>query len=180
MKMKKRVSGKVFDKSCEPRLLKDYQQKKFWPWLDALDAAHVTEWAVYSANGKTTEHDEHAHNRPQRPLGVLRNGRQVLNTPESRPAFMAFLVYKLKQAKGQLTESLPQLIEEWQSSGWVFAFENASVSHVEGISVLRLTHRAATDNAKVWYRDLCEECDKAFFFRGNGRAVVFPSNIWYR
>lgn len=165
---------KGFDKSCEPRLLKDYQQKKFWPWLDALDAAHVTEWAVYSANGKTTEHDEHAHNRPQRPLGVLRNGRQVLNTPESRPAFMAFLVYKLKQAKGQLTESLPQLIEEWQSSGWVFAFENASVSHVEGISVLRLTHRAATDNAKVWYRDLCEECDKAFFFVEMAARSYFP------
>ena len=134
-----------------------------WDNLRALDAAHVTEWAVYSANGRTPEHDEYAYNRPQRPLGVLRNGRQVLNTPESRPAFMAFLVYKLKQADGQLTESLPQLIEEWQSSGWVFAFENASVSHVEGVSVLRLTHRAATDNAKVWYRDLCQECDRAFF-----------------
>ena len=145
-----------------------------WDNLRALDAAHVTEWAVYSANGKTPEHDEYAYNRPQRPLGVLRNGRQVLNTPESRPAFMAFLVYKLKQAKGQLTESLPQLIEEWQSSGWVFAFENASVSHVEGISVLRLTHRAATDNAKVWYRDLCEECDRAFLFVEMAARSYFP------
>ena len=148
--------------------------KVFWQNLRALDAAHVTEWAVYSANGKPPENDEYAYNRPQRPLGVLRNGRQVLNTPESRPAFMAFLVYKLKQAKGQLTESLPQLIEEWQSSGWVFAFENASVSHVEGISVLRLTHRAATDNAKVWYRDLCQECDRAFFFVEMAARSYFP------
>lgn len=146
----------------------------FWDNLRALDAAHVTEWAVYSANGKTPEHDEYAYNRPQRPLGVLRNGRQVLNTPESRPAFMAFLVYKLKQADGQLTESLPQLIQEWQSSGWVFAFENASVSHVEGISILRLTHRAATENAKVWYRDLCQECDKAFFFVEMAARSYFP------
>jgi hypothetical protein len=145
-----------------------------WDNLRALDAAHVTEWAVYSANGKPPGNDEYGYNRPQRPLGVLRNGRQVLNTPESRPAFMAFLVYKLKQAKGQLTESLPQLIEEWQSSGWVFAFENASVSHVEGVSVLRLTHRAATDNAKVWYRDLCQECDRAFFFVEMAARSYFP------
>ena len=145
-----------------------------WDNLRALDAAHVTEWAVYSANGKTPEHDEYAYNRPQRPLGVLRNGRQVLNTPESRPAFMAFLVYKLKQADGQLTESLPQLIEEWQSSGWVFAFENASVSHVEGVSVLRLTHRAKTENMKVWYRDLCQECDRAFFFVESAAQSHFP------
>lgn len=145
-----------------------------WDNLRALDAAHVTEWAVYSANGRTPEHDEYAYNRPQRPLGVLRNGRQVLNTPESRPAFMAFLVYKLKHTDGQLTESLPQMIEEWQSSGWVFAFENASVSHVEGVSVLRLTHRAATDNAKVWYRDLCQECDEAFFFVEMAARSYFP------
>ena len=134
----------------------------------------MTEWAVYSANGKPPGNDEYGYNRPQRPLGVLRNGRQVLNTPESRPAFMAFLVYKLKQANGQLMESLPQLIEEWQSSGWVFAFENASVSHVEGVSVLRLTHRAATDNTKVWWRDLCEECDKAFFFVEMAARSYFP------
>lgn len=146
----------------------------FWDNLRALDAAHVTEWAVYSANGKTSEDDEYAYNRPQRPLGVLRNGRQVLNTPESRPAFMAFLVYKLKQANGQITESLPQLIEEWQSSGWVFAFENASVSHVEGVSILRMAHRAGTENAKVWYRDLCEECDKAFFFVEMAARSYFP------
>lgn len=57
----------------------------FWDNIKALDAAHVIEWAVYSANGKPTENDEYAYNRPQRPLGVLRNGRQVLNTPESGP-----------------------------------------------------------------------------------------------
>jgi len=146
----------------------------FWQNLCALDAAHVTEWAVYSANGKPPENDEYGYNRPQRPLGVLRNGRQVLNTPESRPAFMAFLVYKLKQANGQITDNLPQLIEEWKNSGCVFAFENASVSHVEGISILRMAHRAGTENAKVWYRDLCEECDKTFFFIEMAARSYFP------
>ncbi|PWE33434.1 hypothetical protein DDZ14_04330 [Maritimibacter sp. 55A14] len=146
----------------------------FWDNLRALDAAHVTEWAVYSANGKTPEHDEYAYNRPQTPLGVLRNGRQVLKTPESRPAFMAYLVARLHEADGQITESLPQLIEEWRTASPVIAFENASVSHVEGVSILRLTHRAATENAKVWYHDLCQECDKAFFFVETVARSYFP------
>lgn len=150
-----------FDKACNPSGFRNYEQDTFWLWLDALDAAHVTEWAVYSANGQPN--GEYAYNRPQRPLGVLRNGRQVLNTPESHPAFIAYLVARLHESGGQITENLPQLIEEWRTASPVIAFENASVSHVEGISVLRLTHRAVTDNAKVWYRDLCEKCDKAFF-----------------
>ena len=145
-----------------------------WDDIRALDSAYVTEWAVYSANGKPPENDECGYNRPQRPLGVLRNGRKVLNTPESRPAFLAFLVYKLIQGNGQLTESRPQLIEEWQNNNKMFAVENVSVSHVEGISILRLTHRAATDNAKVWYRELCEECDKAFFFIEKAARAYFP------
>ncbi len=146
----------------------------FWDNLCALDAAHVTEWAVYSANGKPPVNDEYGYNRPQRPLGVLRNGRQVLNTPESRPAFMAYLVARLHEAGGQITESLPQLIEEWRNASPVIAFENASVSHVEGVSVLRLTHRAKTENMKVWYRDLCQECDRAFFFVESAARTYFP------
>lgn len=144
----------------------------FWSDLDALDAAHVTEWAVYSANGKPN--GKFAHNRPQRPLGVLRNGRQVLNTPESRPAFMAYLVAHLHESAGQITKSLPQLIEEWRTSSPVIVIENTSVSHVEGVSVLRMTHRAATKNAKVWYRDLCQECDSAFFFLESVAQSYFP------
>ena len=149
---------------------------EIWENLHVLERAHLIEWAVYSANGKPSEHDkEYAYNRPQRPLGVLRNGRQVLNTPESRPAFMAFLVYKLlKQESGSLTKSLPKLIEEWQESGFVFAFEKNSVSHVEGVSILRMTHRAGTENAKVWYRDLCQECEGAFFFVANAAGSHFP------
>ena len=160
------------EKACEPNCFRDYKQDMFWPWLAALDAAHVVEWAVYNANGKPD--GKYAYNRPQRPLGVLRNGRQVLNTPESRPAFMAYLVARLHDAGGQITESFPQLIEEWRTASPVIAVENASVSHVEGVSILRMTHRAATENAKVWYRDLCEECDKTFFFIEMAARSYFP------
>jgi hypothetical protein len=146
-------------------------KETFWDDLSALDAVHVTEWSVYSANGKPS--DEYGFNRPQRPLGVLRNGRQVLNTPESRPAFMAFLVARLKAGE-QITDSLPQLIEEWRTSSPVIAFENASVSHVEGVSILRMAHRAETKNAKVWFRDLCKECDEAFSFIETAARVIFP------
>ena len=163
---------KSFHRTCEPKSFRDYEQETFWPWLAALDAAHVTEWAVYSANGKPN--GKYAHNRPQRPLGVLRNGRHVLNTPESRPAFMAYLVARLHESGDQITESLPQLIEEWRTTSPVIAFENASVSHVEGVSVLRLTHRAKTENMKVWYRDLCQECDRAFFFVESAARSYFP------
>lgn len=161
-----------FGKACEPSGFRDYEQDTFWPWLEALDAAHVVEWAVYNANGQPN--GKYAYNRPQRPLGVLRNGRQVLNTPESRPAFMAYLVARLHESGGQVTESLPQLIEEWRTTSPVIAFENASVSHVEGVSILRMAHRAGTENAKVWYRDLCEECDKAFFFVEMAARSYFP------
>ncbi len=163
-----------FNKACKPNGFRDYEKDTFWPWLKALDTAHVVEWAVYNVNGKTPEHDEFAYNRPQRPLGVLRNGRQVLNTPESRPAFMAYLVARLHESGGQITEGLPQLIEEWRNSSPVIAFENASVSHVEGVSVLRLSHRAKTENMKVWYRDLCQECDRTFFFVESAARTYFP------
>lgn len=152
----------------------DEDSPTFWNDLQALDAVHVTEWAVYSTNGQTAEHDKYAYKRPQRPLGVLRNGQQVSNTPESRAAFMAFLIYKLKQTNGQKIESLPQLIKEWRTDSPVLAFENAAVSHVEGVSILRLAHRAETDNTKVWYRELCEECDKSFLFMEMVAQTYFP------
>lgn len=136
----------------------------FWDSLAVLDAAHVVEWTVYSANGKPSASDCYATHRPQRPLGVLRNGKQVLRTPESKPAFMAYLLWCLHQGQGQLHRETTELIEEWRTASPVVAVENTSVSHVEGVGILRMVHRADTENVKVWYRDLCQECDQAFFF----------------
>ena len=87
---------------------------------------------------------------------------------------MSYLVAHLHESAGQITKSLPQLIEEWRNSSPVIVIENASVSHVEGVSVLRMTHRATTKNAKVWFRDLCQECDSAFFFLETIAQSYFP------
>ena len=144
----------------------------FWDNIHALDAAHVIEWAVYSANGR--HDDQYAYNRPQRPLGVLRNGKQLLDTPESRPAFMSFLINKLTELNGVLSSNLPELVEEWRTTNYIYAVENASVSHVEGVSILRMAHRAATERKAVWYRDLIKECDRAFFFLEKIARNNFP------
>lgn len=151
----------------------------FWENLNILDANHVIEWAVYSTNGKPRDDNEHAYNRPQRPLGVLRNGRHVLSTPELRPAFMTYVLALLDGPEGmtQLQRPLGDLFKEWRESSQIYAVENASVPHIEGVSILRMAHRAQTDNATQWYRELCQECDRAFFFIDGIIRENFPEAI---
>lgn len=162
-----------FEQAVEPKRLRSHvDNQTFWLSMKALDETHVIEWPVYNANGKPD--GKFAYNRPQKPLGVLRNGKQVLNTPESRPAFLAFLVHSMLEPNGNITAPLPQLIAEWRQMSPIIAFENASVTHVEGISFLRMSHRAATENTRVWYGDLCEECDRAFFFIEDAVRSTFP------
>ncbi|TNC63114.1 hypothetical protein [Rubellimicrobium roseum] len=170
------ASGKEnsLNQSCEPHRFRDYNRDTFWRSLTALKEAHVVEWVVYSANGKPSG-DRYAYNRPQRLLGVLRNDRHALSTPESRPAFLAYLVWCVRTAgQAYLNRSLSDLIEEWRRHSPIIAVENASVAHVEGISILRMTHRAATENTRVWYRDLCQECDDALFFIAEAARPSFP------
>lgn len=133
-----------------------------WAALRVLDACHVTEWAVYSANGKPT--GQYDTKRPVRPLGVLRNGRQVLSTPEAHASFMAFLVAHLVETNGRLGDNPRVLVEEWQNRTTLVAVENAAVPHVEGVGILRMVWRADTDNTRAWLRDLHTECDRAVFF----------------
>jgi len=38
------------------------------------------------------------------------------------------------------------------------------VSHVEGVGILRMTHRAATENERVWYRETAKECQRALLW----------------
>ena len=147
----------------------------FWGHLQALDAAHVVEWAVYSANGRPSREDKYAFHRPQRPLGVLRNGRQVFDTPESRPAFAAYLADLILSGRTDLLDgSLEEVLEEWRAASPVIAIENKSVSHVEGVSILRMVHRANTQRTKVWYRDLSQECERAFFFAEAAIRELMP------
>jgi hypothetical protein len=37
----------------------------------------------------------------------------------------------------------------WQQKSAIYALENASVAHVEGVGILRMTHRAATEKSRV-------------------------------
>ena len=116
----------------------------------------------YSANGKPT--GQYDTKRPVRPLGVLRNGRQVLSTPEAHASFMAFLVAHLVETNGRLGDNPRVLVEEWQNRTTLVAVENAAVPHVEGVGILRMVWRADTDNTRAWLRDLHTECDRAVFF----------------
>jgi hypothetical protein len=158
--------------SCNPNFFWKIQQDEFWSFLKALEEVHVVEWSVYSANGKPA--GKYDFKRPQRPLGVLRNDRQSINTPESRPAFLTYLMSQLQESGGQLSASLPQVIAEWREQSPIIAWENASVSHVEGVGILRMTHRADTENAKVWFKDLCKECNDAVFFIERSAQRYFP------
>jgi hypothetical protein len=81
---------------------------------------------------------------------------------------------QLQESGGQLSASLPQVIAEWREQSPIIAWENASVSHVEGVGILRMTHRADTENAKVWFKDLCKECNDAVFFIERSAQRYFP------
>jgi hypothetical protein len=158
-------------RSWEPTCFRNHDGDRFWQDLKALDAEHVVEWSFYAANGKPAA-DMFAFNRPQplRPLGVLRNGRQVLNTPESIPAFATYVLflYATDHKPWAVERDLSQLINRWQETSSrdsaLMALENQSVAHVEGVGILRMTHRAATENSSAWYEQTVEECRKSLFF----------------
>lgn len=151
-----------------------WRTPNLWETLNVLDSAHVIEWTIYSANGKPS--DSRSVNRPQRPLGVLRNGKQVKNTPESIPAFLSFIVQMLIDGEVDADEplALEDLVSIWMQSSPVIAIENTSVSHVEGVGILRMVLRADTVNNKVWYKELCEESDLAVFFLEQVIQTQFP------
>ena len=57
-----------------------------------------------------------------------------------------------------------EAVRFWAENNLLMAIENASVPHVEGVGILRMTHRADTDNAKAWWSQINEESRKAVFF----------------
>lgn len=167
---------KSFDKLYQP---KGFRHKKdaFWRDLKALDAAHVTEWAVYSANGKPN--GEYAFNRPQRPLGVLRNGKHVRNTPEADAAFVSYMMSigqeRINNAANASTAE--EARHFWCEYAPLIVVENAHVTHVEGVGILRMVHRADTENTAQWFRDLHKERRESLFFLDGVHKAAFPENI---
>ncbi len=167
---------KSFDKAYQPEKFR-HGKETFWADLKALDAAHVTEWAIYSANGKPN--GEYTFNRPQRPLGVLRNRKHVRNTPEADAAFVSYMMWceQDRIAKGSDQFTAEEMGQFWRDYSPIIAVENAHVSHVEGIGILRMVYRADTENTTQWFRDRHKERREALFFLDDVRKAAFPESV---
>ena len=55
-------------------------------------------------------------------------------------------------------------MRHWPEQAVLRAIEHASVPHIEGIGILRMTHRAHTDNTSAWWHQMKTECEEALFF----------------
>ena len=56
-----------------------------------------------------------------------------------------------------------EIERQWERQPYLSAVEHASVRHIEGIGILRMTHRADTDNAKAWWQQINKESRDKFF-----------------
>lgn len=167
---------KSFDKSYQPERFR-HGKESFWSDLKALDAAHVTEWAIYSANGKPSE--QYDFNRPQRPLGVLRGGKHVRNTPEAAAALVSYMMWCEQEriSKGSGSFTAEEMGQRWRDYSPIIAVENAHVTHIEGIGILRMACRANTENTAQWFRDRRKEQREALFFLDGVRKAAFPESV---
>ena len=172
-KYKEDGEEKSFDRVYSPSAFR-FDDDSFWHDLRTLDRAHVIEWAIYSANGKPT--DEYDRQRPQRPLGVLRNGKQVRRTPEADAAFIAYHMWleHFAEREGAPMPDLAQTIKRWNEESPVVVVENAHVQHVGAIGICRMVHRAGTENMSQWFRDLHSERTRSIFFLEQARRAMFP------
>ncbi|MHA3980569.1 hypothetical protein ACW9UR_23120 [Halovulum sp. GXIMD14794] len=137
------------------------------PMIAILEDVGLLEWAIYSVS--SVPESRAVQQRLKRPLGVLRRGQFVLDTPESRPAFMAYLISQMRAARisrseGRLRVGLRRLVEQWRDSSAVIAVEERSASGISAVAVLRLANRAITANALAWHAELVKESENYFLF----------------
>ena len=123
-----------------------------------LEHCHVVEWAVYTANGKPG--DKYATGRIARPVAVVRNGKVQADAPESKPGLLAHMIRSAYVDDADPAEAL----RDWGRCNSLVAIESASVRHIEGVGILRLAHRADTENTKVWWHDVHAKARETFFF----------------
>ena len=134
----------------------------FWRALDVLEHSHVVEWAVYTANGRPES--KYATGRPVRPVAVVRNGLVQVSALESG---VGKLANAIACAHDVPDAAAAEIERQWERQPYLSAVEHASVRHIEGIGILRMTHRADTDNAKAWWQQINKESrDTFFFYRG--------------
>jgi hypothetical protein len=144
----------------------DMENEAFWPALRVLEHCHVVEWAVYTTNGKPAS--QFATGRPAKPVAVVRNGVIQVGAPESQAGLFAHAVYCARDPEA---DPAVNLRHGW-STNLLCAIEHASVPHIEGIGILRMTHRADTVNAKVWWQEAnAESRETIFFYRSVADAI---------
>jgi hypothetical protein len=148
------------------------ENEDFWPALDVLENCHAVEWAIYTANGKPV--GKYDIGRPAKPVGVVRNGRLQTQAPESKPGLLAYMIGR---AHLDGSTDTAEAVRCWGEGDALMAIENASVPHVEGIGILRMTHRADTDNTKAWWRQINEESRKAFFSTRRSRRQLASKRL---
>lgn len=155
-----------FDKSGIPGHF-NLAGEDFWRALRVLEHSHVVEWAVYTENGKPA--NRYASGRPAKPVAVVRNGVIQVSAPESQVGRLAHAIYRAHEdEKADPAEGM----QHWQRTNPLCAIEHASVPHIEGIGILRMTHRADTDNSKAWWQQVHAEGREAiFFYRGVAEAL---------
>ena len=149
--------GSSFSRSGHPGVF-NLEREKFWAALDILGHCHAVEWAIYTTNGKPD--GEFDVGRPAKPVGVIRNGKLQTKAPESKPGLLAYMINCAHQ---NVSSDTAEIVRFWDENNLLMAIENASVPHVEGVGILRMTHRADTNNAKAWWSQINEESRKAFF-----------------
>jgi len=155
-----------FDKSGIPGHF-DLAGEDFWRALRVLEHSHVVECAVYTENGKPAS--RYATCRPAKPVAVVRNGVIQVGAPESGVGKFAHAIFC---AHDNPTAAPAEVERHWERQGFLAAIEHASVPHIEGVGILRMTYRADTDNAKVWWQQVHAESREAiFFYRGVAEAL---------
>jgi hypothetical protein len=76
---------------------------------------------------------------------------------------------------GNLTDTT-EVVRTWRHFNALAAIESASVPHIAGVGILRMTHRADTENAKAWWRHTNEEsCDAVFFYEKIAKELGFQA-----
>ena len=125
----------------------------------------MAEWAIFTTNGKPA--DEYTPGRPTRPVAVVRNGVIREAAPESKVGLCAYAIYC---ARAGLGWELEKTIQAWRQGNVLMAIEHDSVPHIGGVGILRMTHRADTNNTKAWLRQTSAECDDTIRFYGEVAA----------
>lgn len=92
---------------------------------------------------------------------------------------MSYMMWREQEriSKGSGAFDAEEMGQFWRDHSPIVAVENAHVTHVEGIGILRMVYRADTENTAQWFRDRHKERRESLFFLDGVRKAAFPENI---